>query len=116
MVKKFAHPVEHPDNLLCVGWTSIWGCFTPEDMEWLQSNCHKGYFTPTFYSPKYGISNWTPEKLRQLLAEENLSGLNYRMFYFSFPIDKNGVELLRSLNFNPESCRWWQLSEYFKQL
>ncbi len=99
--------IDHSDNICTVGWTCIWASMTPEDMQYLLDDCPRGRFIPTFYDPDRQGYRWTPELLRESLKEIQSKWIKSRGFYFDFPIDDQGVELLKSLGFDPSKCRFW---------
>ena len=93
------------DNTCTVGWTSIHGLFTAEDMGWLASMQPSGHFTPTFYCEGKD-KVWARVKSRtsgrvvrieDWPAYMRLRPGDHGRFYYSFPEDEKGIALLTAL-------------------
>jgi hypothetical protein len=84
----------HSDNLGRVGWTCIHAFLTWDDMFSLQKAIPEGTFTQTFYTLQRVDSL---QSFRAHLTTKVMKGVTEAPFYFSFPNDSKGKELLTSL-------------------
>lgn len=95
------------DNVCTVGWTCVHAGFTPAQMNDLKTLCPKGDFTVTFLSDFPIRSAKDAEK--HLKTHPYSNGVIYT--YFTFPLDKNGVSLLKLFGFDPKKARFWHRGE-----
>ena len=81
-----------PDNTCTVGWTSIHGYFTFQDMDWLEANVEGGYLTST----RYGMGSERKLSLYRDHLKESDSSKRWPCYY-TFPMLPNMafVALLR---------------------
>jgi hypothetical protein len=93
--------IRWPDNIGTVGWTCITASLDPQEMDWLLLKCPKGSFTACF--PHKGVINNRAQYEVHLAREGNREAVYLRTFYFSFPLDVFGLNLLKELCFlNPD--------------
>ncbi|TXT66009.1 MAG: hypothetical protein BAJALOKI3v1_50006 [Promethearchaeota archaeon] len=96
------------DNCCTVGWTSIHASMSYEDMKDLLSKCPKGRFSNTFFCR---TSIYTIEQYAEYLNERCCHGTHNDVpelpFYFTFPLDDDGIRLLRNFGYTPERSRYW---------
>ncbi len=79
------------DNICTVGWTCIHAFMNAEDMHHLLAFCPEGTFSITSLSP-WGV--WkpaTPQRHTEHFGEKTMS------YYFRFPEDDRGTQLIRYL-------------------
>jgi len=123
---KIGENIVFSDNTGSVGWTCFHGLLTPEDMSELKKLCPRGNFSACFgtaWDKGHSILE-TPEGFREYLNWDNNKWAKYRhnnpveraVFYFNFPLDLHGENLLRKLGFEPEKCRFWDRRDYVRGL
>jgi flavodoxin len=86
------------DNTCLVGWTSIHGELTLEDMDWLTEMQPKGHFTATFYYLG-GTMSSRVHKTKDMTWQQwmAIQPGEHRTFYYTFPEDEKGIALLTAL-------------------
>lgn len=103
------------DNTGSVGYTSIWGRWTPDEMRALLEVCPRGTFMQTSLYEYRDVK--TPEQAEELIKWRNKNFTYYRAidrlgFYFNFPLDRFGCKLLELLGEDPTKAKFYDRREY----
>ena len=102
----------HSDNICTVGWTSIHAWMSPDDMRFLKQESPEGHFSGTCIDSG---NCHTPEDAQAALDKNNERRKRIGMrdmretfgFYFSFPLDSKGIQLLSKLGYDATKCKFY---------
>ena len=99
--------IQWSDNTCSVGWTSLHGYFTPGELQRLLDVVPNATITPTFYEaalhPSRGLSaQEVITRYEKMWVRRKCA----RGFYFTFPEDTRGIELLTALRLLCDIQRW----------